>query len=55
MNTDNTFKKGEVVVHKGEGIKGEISGFHNGKVKVQWNDGHETIETFHTIERVDYE
>lgn len=47
-----TFDEGDRVRHKGEGIEGDIVSFVVGKMKVAWEDGHTTLETFHNVEKV---
>lgn len=49
--SNRSFKVGDIVIHTKEEIEGKISDTNYGtKFKVKWEDGFETLESFHTVE-----
>lgn len=49
------FEEGDRVRHYGEDIEGQVAdtGYTAPKFKVEWDDGHETLESFHSVEKLD--
>lgn len=53
--TKDYFEGGDRVEHKGEGVRGSVDESNFAKMRVQWDDGLSTLETFHTVRHVEDE
>jgi hypothetical protein len=51
---DHEYCEGDAVRHDGECIDGEVvdTNYLAPKFKVKWEDGYETLESFHTVELI---
>jgi len=50
-----TFNEGDRLLHSGENVYGEVAGtnYPPPMFKVEWDDGHTTLESMHTVVKLD--
>lgn len=55
MKRKESFEEGDRVVHRGENVRGTVTDTENygAKMKIKWDDGFQTLETFHTVDFAD--